>query len=712
MLKFLSRRKRSRKALLWGFVILLALGLVVTFTPAFTGSAALGDDTVLVEVADYDVTLKEFRQALAGISEQAAAGRGGASQADDANMIFELYGPRVLNDLIQQKLIFHEAEEHNLMATDWEVQEKLKQLFYPWPGYDQYRLRLQQMGYTTAQYEDMVRRSITAEKLRSFVTAGVQVSPQEAEDDYRRNNTNYTVRWVEVPPEKFRDQVQVTDADLMAYFEQRKDEFRINTEQRRARYIFIDQAKAGEAVQVSDDELRQNFNPERGIQQVRVSQIVLDLPKTEPATAAADAKSAAAQKPAAPALTKEEVSDKADQIVQRAKGAEGRPAEDFAKLAREFSQDAKTKAAGGDLGWVDRKDKRDADDPLNRAFSMQKDEVSQPIIKGDKLYILKVTDRKMPTFEEAREQLLKEVRVQKGYTRGVEIAIDAEQRFKESKNADAVAAEINGKYGVQVASVKETPFFAPGDTLPDLGTASEVETAIFDMTEQGGITERLSVNNGFAIAQYTDRRDPHDATFEEVRPKVEFRYRSDKAREIAAERARQIAQAQTPDAMKAAADQMGLKTEERAGLTGNDSIGPLISEGDRARVYALSAGGVAREPIKPSDGDTYVVASLVTRKDADMGEPFQKERASIEQRLLDAKRNALFTSYLAAAQKRLTDQGEIEVHRDRILEAVASGAAGGPMPQSPGGVPVAPRSGSFPPARSVPRRTAPGTPAQ
>ena len=37
MLKFLSKRKRSRKALLWGFILLLALGLIGVFTPGLGG---------------------------------------------------------------------------------------------------------------------------------------------------------------------------------------------------------------------------------------------------------------------------------------------------------------------------------------------------------------------------------------------------------------------------------------------------------------------------------------------------------------------------------------------------------------------------------------------------------------------------------------------------------------------------------------------------
>src|SRR5207253_8618007 len=115
------------------------------------------------------------------------------------------------------------------------------------------------------------------------------------------------------------------DADLRAYFDAHKDDFKITSEQRRARYIFIDSAKAGEAVQVSDEELKASYNPDSNIKAVRVSQIVLNVPK------AADKKpDANANAPAEKGTDPEEaVRKKAQELSDRAKGANGQAGEDF-----------------------------------------------------------------------------------------------------------------------------------------------------------------------------------------------------------------------------------------------------------------------------------------------------------------------------------------------------------------------------------------------
>jgi hypothetical protein len=168
-----------------------------------------------------------------------------------------------------------------------------------------------------------------------------------------------------------------------------------------------------------------------------------------------------------------------------------------------------------------------------------------------------------------------------------------------------------------------------------------------------------------------------------------------------AEKARQLAASTSLDSLKAAADAAGIKTDERSGLTGNDSIGPLVSDINRRAVYDLKQGEVTREPIKVENGDSYVVAGLVNRKDADMGEQFQKERKSIEERLLDTKRNTLFSAYMAQSQQRLKQEGEIRVFEDRIDSALSSGtSAPGASPQQ--GVPSTP-------GRTAPRRRPQGT---
>jgi peptidyl-prolyl cis-trans isomerase D len=708
MLRYLSKRNRSRNALLIIFVVALVAGLVIFFIPTLRsgGSGSAEDDTSAVaKVLGRKITVKDLRQTLNAYAQQIAQGQGRGG-GEDLKMVYDLYGKQVMDGLIRKELIQYVADQNNFAATDQEVQDKLKQMFNPWPGADQYRLNLQNAGTTPIEFEDNLRAQIAEEKLRSFISAAAQVSPQEVEDEYRKNNTTYTLRWVEVTPDKFKAKVPINDADLRSWFDQNKADFYVASEQRKAKYIFIDQAKAGETVQISDDELKKNFNPEASIQQVRVSQIVINLPKKAEAKTPAktDAK-ADTNKTADASASKaeEEISKKVEDIYQRAQGSEGKPAEDFAKLARENSDDAKSKAQGGDIGYVNKKDKRESDDPINRVFTMKKDEVTSPIRKGDKFYILKVTDIKLPTFEESREQLLKDARSTKGYTQAVTIATEAAQKLKETKNADAVAAEINKKYNAQIATVKETPYFVEGENLPELGSGSTLVAAVFELPNQGDVTDYETVDKGFAVAQYTDKRDPHDPTFEEVKAKVEDKYRTAKAKDLALAEAKKIAQAQTPDAMKAAADAAGFKTEERAGLSANDSIGALTSEAARAPIYALKTGDVTHEPMKASDGDSYTVAGMVNRKDADMGDAFQKAKHGIEEQLLSTKRSTLFTAYLEDLQKQMKDAGKIVVYQNVIDDLIAANA-------SPAGAQRGSGGGGNPaqmPQQQRPRRRAP-----
>jgi len=687
MLKFLKGKKRSRNTLLIVFVGLLTFSLIGLFSVVITGGASGlfhgsgGDDAAVAKVGNLEVTAKELKTALSRFAQQVAQGQG-KSGGEDLRTTYGIYGQQVLDDLMRSKLAQYEADRLNLGASDSEVQARIRQIFSPWQNYESYRLRLQQGGFTPLEFEDLQRAAIAEQHLRSYVTAAAQVSDAEIEDDYRRSNTQYSIRWASITPDQLRDKVVINDSEMRAYFDSHKDDFKITSEQRRARYVFIDKSKSGETIQLSEDELKRTFNPENYVTQVRVSEIVLNVPQEPKPVKGAEDKSSSTQPEEKTPSAEQQIRDKAQDLVKRAKGEEGKATgEDFAQLARANSEDARSKSNGGDLGWINKNDKQDADDPLSRVFTMKKDEVSQPIKKGDKYYILKVTDRKLPTLAERRDQILKDLRTEKSYSKAVDIANDAQTLFKESKDANAVVAQINKKYGAQVASAVETPFFAQGDKLPDLGMAPDFESAIFRLQDLNDVTEQTFTEKGFAIGQYLESRGPHDPTFDEVKSKVEERFRNDKSKELADQRAAQIAKANSPDELKKIADSLGVRVEERAGLPATDSFGPLVSDTDRAPVYKLNPGEVTHQPITSETGDNRVVVALVARKDADMGDAFKKERRAIEQRLLDARREIYFQTYLSETERIMKQSGKIKVYDEVISNMIESGAP------SPSGMP-------------------------
>jgi len=275
MLKFLSKRQRSRNILLYGFIFLMTVGLIGFFSVAVSGEKGLfggaaSNDSTIAKVVGYKITVKDLRDQLSALGSQMGQG---ASRFNDPAAIYPMYGTQVLDGLIKQKLVQYEADRLGLAATDDEVRDGIKQRFSPWVSYAQYRNAVRQQGITEEQFEDQLRAQLSDEKLRSYVTAGVIVTPQEVEDDYRKDKTSYNMRWVEVTPDKLKEKVQVAQGDLESYFNQHKQDFRIDSEQRRARYIFIDENKAGETVQISEDDLQKAFDPEKGGKQDRVSKI-------------------------------------------------------------------------------------------------------------------------------------------------------------------------------------------------------------------------------------------------------------------------------------------------------------------------------------------------------------------------------------------------------------------------------------------------------
>jgi parvulin-like peptidyl-prolyl isomerase len=198
-----------------------------------------------------------------------------------------------------------------------------------------------------------------------------------------------------------------------------------------------------------DDELdrkvKEYFDNHRDeFERVKISHILIRSAAPEEkkeATKAAGKEKKEAKKPAK--RTEAEGLKLAEQVRERlAKG------EDFAKVAKEVSEDERSKNAGGDLGYITLRDKR-----LERwgwlplaekAFAMKGDEVSDVIKTKEGFHVVKVTEeKKLQPFEEAEA--------------GIKFRLQADVRQQ-------LLDGLKKKYKVEYAKAAGQPQPAPGGT--------------------------------------------------------------------------------------------------------------------------------------------------------------------------------------------------------------------------------------------------------
>ena len=147
----------------------------------------------------------------------------------------------------------------------------------------------------------------------------------------------------------------------------------------------------GSRVNISDEEVKSYYDrhlKDGTNTQVRASHIFVAIPD------------------GADAATVREKEAQARKILERAKGGE-----DFAKLARELSDDAATRAEGGDLGYFGKDMLPKAIEEL--VFSMKPGEIEGPVRADRGFHIIKLVDRKLKDpkpFEEVKDDVRMQLR--------------------------------------------------------------------------------------------------------------------------------------------------------------------------------------------------------------------------------------------------------------------------------------------------------------
>jgi peptidyl-prolyl cis-trans isomerase D len=674
MLKSLSRMERSRNLIIVGFAVLMAVSLVIFYAPGRQGGALSETGTeVVARVKGDEINVGELNTAKENKQRQFQSY---GAQFSLAQLGFT--DRRILDELIQGRVTAQEAARLNLSASDEEVADYIRKEFRDqggkFIGFDKYKERVVSSYGDIERFERGIRDELSSKKLFAFITAGVHVSEEEVKKDYQRQNVKYDLVYVPVTTDKLAEKIQPSDEEVRAYFEQHKTDYRILETQKKIRYLFVDQTKMGEKLNIPDADLRTEYDslkPENKEAGNRVQQIVLKV--------------------ASPAL-EATVKTKAEELAAQARGTTGTMSEkDFGELAKGQSEDPATAKNGGMLAAYVKKDANKPNDPLQRIFETEIGGISGPIKSGSAYYIFRRGDSVPKTFEQAKPELIASLRNRRAYASGLELATRAAERLKQDKDFQKAAQEFAAQANMNAAEmVKETPFVAPGDDVPGIGSNQQFEQAIEPLNNAQDIGAPTGVKGGFAVPMLVDKRDPRLPEFDEVKDKAAKAVKQERAKAQIEEAARNLANSAGSAAdLKAAAAKLGLEAIDEGAYKLGMQLGSVgTSPGADEAIYSLQQGEVTKTPVKIRD--TWVVIGATKRTEVDLTEYF-KVREQLVQQMTNTRRNQVFGDYIAAAKKRMESDGDIYIDEGLLaqLESDQTEMADPALPRrAPGNIPA------------------------
>ena len=665
MLKQLQRFERTSKYLIILFAVLMAVSLVIFYAPSQSGNNIdpTRNPEVVAKVGSASITVAD----VARIRENYAQMFGGRVN------LAQLGGnKRFLEGLISKQVISQEAARLGLGASDAELAERIRKQFTDasgtFVGFERYKESVTARYGDIEKFENDVRDDIAQEKLRAFVSASVNVSDAEVEEEYKRRNTSFDVSYVAVSADKLAEKIQPSDAELRSYFESHKTDYRYLEPQRKVRYLFVDTEKVGSKLQIPEAELKAEYDsldPKFKEAGVEIQQILLKVARKD-----LDA----------------QVEQKAKDLITKLRGTTGQATKEaFAEAARGNSEDPATAKNGGLLPKPYKKNETKPHGLYDRAVDMKPGDVTDVPIRYDgNWYILRRGESVPKTFAEAKPEILVSLRNRKAYGEAFKLAQQAHTRLQETKDPQKVAQELAAKANMTAADmVRETPFVKPGDDVPEIGTNQQFEQAIEPLNNPNDIGAATGIKGGFAIPMLVEKKEPRIPEFDEVKNQIADTIKQQRAKEQLEQKAKELAAGLSgADGIKAAGEKEGYDAGTQESFKLGSSLGKAgTSAALDDLIYGLKPGEFSKTPIKVEDN--WVVVGVTKRYDAELG-GLAAQRDTLKQSMMSERQDQMFDDYVAGVQQRMRQDGKIKIYESVLAQLDEGEPAAEPI--LPGGL--------------------------
>ncbi|HEK0906926.1 TPA: SurA N-terminal domain-containing protein [Pseudomonas putida] len=461
---------------------------------------------------------------------------------DPAMLDEKMLREAALKGLIDRKLLLQGAEDAKFAFSE----AALDQLILQTPEFqvdgkfsaERFDAVIRQMGYGRMQFREMLAQEMLIGQLRTGLAGSSFVTDKQVDAFARLENQ--TRDFASLTFKANPAAVKVSDEEIKAHYDQHAKEF-MTPDQVVIDYIELKKAAFFDQVSVNEDELKALYEKEIAnlAEQRRAAHILVEVnDKTDDAQAKA----------------------RIEEIQQRlSKG------EDFAKLAKEFSQDPGSAANGGDLGFAG----PGVYDPAfeDALYKLNKDQVSAPVRTEYGYHLIKllgVEAPEVPTFASLKDKLTHELKTQQVEQKFVEVTKQLEDSAFEASDLAQPAQELGLK--VQTSA----PFGREGGE--GITANRSVIQAAFseEVMDEGANSSALELDpETVVVLRVKEHRKPEQLALEAVSKNISEHLAKEKATAELKAKADKLIAGLRDGSIAKGADQEGQKWKVQEAVTRN-----------------------------------------------------------------------------------------------------------------------------------------------
>lgn len=599
------------KLLLGAIVIVFIFWGVGSFRERRAGRVAL--------VNGRPIDVAAFNRAYSNLIEQ-YRGRFGNNLTDE---MLQMFGVRkqALEALVNQELLFQEAQKLKFFVSEAELAEAIRQIpaFQQAGSFDprRYSALLAQLRLSPEEFEAQQKEAMMIDRLRAFVLGNVKVSEGEVRAWYDWQNAEVNLDYVRFTPESYTD-IEVTDEALEAYYDQHQENYKTEPQVKAAYLVFNFDAYQGR-VSVDDDELRDYYELHRSeFEKPETAEARHILFKLDEDASPEDAA---------------RIEQKALEVMKLAQAGQ-----DFAELAKKYSE-GPSKDQGGFLGAFTR-DAMVA--PFaEKAFSMKPGEISAPVRTEFGWHIIKlekINPAVVETLDQAKAGILQKLKAERAKSLAFDDAEAAYEASTDGEDLGKLAERLN-------LPLQTTGFFSGQGAEIDLQDPARFAAEAFELAPMA-ISDIQDFGDGFYLLQTTEKKPAQVQPLKTVAAAV----RADLLKQKQAEQAGRDAEALLAEVRQGktlhqAAARFNRTPAETGFFKRNAAIPEIgFEQAVAAAAFELNAQNPLPENAIKGAGGDYVIGFKARRAPAADG--FEGEKADIEATLLQQKKSKAFNEWL------------------------------------------------------------------